>query len=90
MATRTQHSIVVNPINSEERLVDLYSLNQIYDYTSNQYDCFEEPIQSVQQYGIPIRMLDDACKLFNKNDDLIFKLSKIRKNQMRMQTKSSF
>lgn len=60
------------PINSEERLADLYSLNLIYDYASNQYDCFEEPVQFVQQYGIPIRMLDDACKLFKRNDDLIF------------------
>lgn len=60
------------PVNSEERLADLYSLNLIYDYASNQYDCFEEPVQFVQQYGIPIRMLDDACKLFKRNDDLIF------------------
>lgn len=60
------------PVNSEERLADLYSLNLIYTYASNQYDCFEEPIQFIQQYGIPIRMLDDACKLFKRNNDLIF------------------
>lgn len=60
------------PVNSEEHLADLYSLNLIYNYAANQFDNFEEPIQFIQQYGIPIRMLDDACKLFNKNDDLIF------------------
>ena len=60
------------PINSEERLADLYSLNLIYGYASNQFDTFEEPIQFIQQYGIPDRMLDDAYRLFKKNDDLVF------------------
>ena len=67
MGTRMQHSII-----SEERLADLYSLNLIYDYASNQFGCFEEPVQFIQQYGITIRMLDDTCKLFKQNDDLIF------------------
>ena len=60
------------PVNSEERLADLYSLNLIYGYASNQFDTFEEPIQFIQQYGIPDRMLDDAYRLFKKNDDLVF------------------
>ena len=60
------------PINSEERLADLYSLNLIYGYASNQFDTFEEPIQFIQQYGIPDRMLEDTYQLFKKNDDLVF------------------
>ena len=60
------------PVNSEERLADLYSLNLIYGYASNQFDNFEEPVQFIQQYGIPDRMLDDAYRLFKKNDDLVF------------------
>lgn len=60
------------PVNSEERLADLYSLNLIYGYASNQFDTFDEPIQFIQQYGIPDRMLDDAYRLFKKNDDLVF------------------
>ena len=60
------------PVNSEERLADLYSLNLIYGYASNQFDNFEEPVQFIQQYGIPDRMLDDAYHLFEKNNDLVF------------------
>ena len=60
------------PVNSEERLADLYSLNLIYGYASNQFDNFEEPVQFIQQYGIPDRMLDDAYRLFEKNNDLVF------------------
>ena len=60
------------PVNSEERLADLYSLNLIYGYASNQFDTFEEPIQFIQQYGIPDRMLEDTYQLFKKNDDLVF------------------
>ena len=60
------------PVNSEERLADLYSLNLIYGYASNQFDNFEEPVQFIEQYGIPDRMLDDAYRLFKKNDDLVF------------------
>lgn len=60
------------PVNSEERLADLYSLNLIYGYASNQFDNFEEPIQFIQQYGIPDRMLEDTYQLFKKNDDLVF------------------
>ena len=60
------------PVNSEERLADLYSLNLIYRYASNQFDNFEEPVQFIQQYGIPDRMLDDAYRLFEKNNDLVF------------------
>lgn len=60
------------PVNSGERLTDLYSLNLIYDYPTTKFNCLEEPIHFVQQHGIPFRMLNDACKLFNKNDDLIF------------------
>ena len=60
------------PVNSEERLADLYSLNLIYGYASNQFDTFDEPIQFIQQYGIPDRMLDDAYRLFEKNNDLVF------------------
>lgn len=40
------------PINSEERLADLYSLNLIYDYASNQFDTFEEPIQLHHQASL--------------------------------------
>lgn len=60
------------PINSEERLADLYSLNLIYDYASNQFDTFEEPIQFIYEYGIPIRMLDDATELYKKKSTLCF------------------
>ena len=60
------------PVNSEERLADLYSLNLIYGYASNQFDNFEEPVQFIQQYGIPDRMLDDTYYLFKKNNDLVF------------------
>ena len=60
------------PVNSEERLADLYSLNLIYGYASNQFDNFEEPVQFIQQYGIPDRMLNDAYRLFEKNNDLVF------------------
>ena len=60
------------PVNSEERLADLYSLNLIYGYASSQFDTFEEPVQFIQQYGIPNRMLDDAYRLFEKNSDLVF------------------
>lgn len=60
------------PINSEERLADLYSLNLIYDYASDQFDTFEEPIQFIYQYGIPIRMLDDATELYKKKSSLCF------------------
>ena len=60
------------PVNSEERLADLYSLNLIYGYASNQFDTFEEPVQFIQQYGIPDRMLEDTYQLFKKNDDLVF------------------
>ena len=60
------------PVNSEERLADLYSLDLIYGYASNQFDNFEEPVQFIQQYGIPDRMLDDAYRLFEKNNDLVF------------------
>ena len=60
------------PVNSEERKADLYSLNLIYGYASNQFDNFEEPVQFIQQYGIPDRMLDDAYRLFEKNNDLVF------------------
>ena len=60
------------PINSKERLADLYSLNLIYDYASNQFDTFEEPVQFMQQYGIPIRMLDDATELYKKKSTLCF------------------
>ena len=60
------------PINSEERLADLYSLNLIYEYASNQFDTFEEPIQFIQRYGIPERMFKDTVELFEQKNDLIF------------------
>ncbi|QHJ84389.1 MAG: hypothetical protein [Bacteriophage sp.] len=61
-----------NSINSEERLADLYSLNLIYDYASSQFDTFEEPIQFIQQYGIPERMFKDTVELFEQKNDLVF------------------
>ncbi|MCT6889468.1 MAG: M48 family metalloprotease [Lactobacillus sp.] len=60
------------PVNSEEHLADLYSLNLIYNYATTQYDSFSQPYIFLQQYGIPIRMLDDAYDLFKKHDDLDF------------------
>ena len=60
------------PINSEERSADLYSLNLIYDYASNQFDTFEEPIQFIYEYGIPIRMLEATTELFKKKSTLCF------------------
>ncbi|KJY56708.1 hypothetical protein [Lactobacillus melliventris] len=59
-------------INSEERLADLYSLNLIYGYASNQFDTFEEPIQFIYEYGIPIRMLNDTIELYKKKSNLYF------------------
>ena len=59
-------------INSEERLADLYSLNLIYGYASNQFDTFEEPIQFIYEYGIPIRMLNDTVELYKKKSNLCF------------------
>lgn len=55
-----------------ERRADLFSLNLIFEYAMLQYDSYEEPYLFLQQYGIPIRMLDDACNLFKKHDDLVF------------------
>ena len=60
------------PVNSEERLADLYSLNLIYGYASNQFDTFEEPIQFIYEYGIPIRMLNDTIELYKKKSNLYF------------------
>ena len=60
------------PVNSEERLADLYSLNLIYGYASNQFDTFEEPIQFIYEYGIPIRMLNDTVELYKKKSNLCF------------------
>lgn len=60
------------PVNSEEHLADLYSLNLIYNYAANQFDNFEEPIQFIQQYGIPLRMLDDTIDLYKRNNRLGF------------------
>lgn len=60
------------PLSSEEHKADLYSLNIIYDYAAEQFDTFEEPIQFVQQYGIPFRMLDDTLELFKGNNKLGF------------------
>lgn len=59
-------------LSSKERTADLFSLNIIFEYATLQYDSFEEPIQFIQQYGIPNRMLDDAYRLFKKNNDLVF------------------
>lgn len=59
-------------LNSKERKADLFSLNIIFEYATLQYDTYEEPIQFIQQYGIPYRMLNDAFRLFKKNDDLVF------------------
>ncbi|WP_103751724.1 hypothetical protein [Lactobacillus panisapium] len=60
------------PLTPNERRADLFSLSLIFEYASNQYDSFDEPFLFLQQYGIPIRMLDDACNLFKKHDDLVF------------------
>lgn len=59
-------------LTSSERHADLFSLNMIFDYACLQYDSFSEPSQFIQQYGIPIRMFDDASNLFKKHDDLVF------------------
>lgn len=47
-----------------ERAADLYSLNLIYKYAINNGVEFNEPGQFIQEYGIPIKMLPDACKFF--------------------------
>lgn len=57
---------------SVEHYADLKSLKVIFNYAALQYDCFNEPIQFMQQYGIPYRMLNDTVKLFRDNDDLLF------------------
>ncbi|WEV43005.1 hypothetical protein OZX56_05505 [Lactobacillus sp. ESL0684] len=59
-------------ITSEEHAADLYSLNTIFDYATKQYSSYEEPIQFMQQYGIPNRMFDDTVDLFRNNNDLLF------------------
>lgn len=60
------------PVNFEEHLADLYSLNLIYNYAANQFDNFEVPIQYIRQYGIPLRMLDDTIDLYKRNNKLGF------------------
>ena len=52
------------PLTPNERRADLFSLNLIFNYASKQYDCFDEPIQFIEQYGIPYRMLADTCLLY--------------------------
>nr|WP_280926576.1 M48 family metalloprotease [Lactobacillus sp. ESL0701] len=59
-------------LTSKERHADLYSLNLIFDYATKQYDCYEEPSQFMQAYGIPTRMYNDVVNLFRNNDDLLF------------------
>ncbi|MDF7683484.1 hypothetical protein PT287_08230 [Lactobacillus sp. ESL0679] len=59
-------------LTSKERHADLYSLNLIFDYATRQYDCYEEPSQFMQAYGIPTRMYDAVVDLFRNNDDLLF------------------
>ena len=60
------------PVNSEERKADLYSLNLIYKYASNQFETFDEPGIFMEQFGIPYRMKGDVYRLFKENDDLVF------------------
>ncbi|RHW48450.1 M48 family metalloprotease [Lactobacillus bombicola] len=55
-----------------EHQADLYSLNLIFDYATRQYDCFDEPSEFMQAYGIPVRMYSDVADLFRKYDDLLF------------------
>lgn len=55
-----------------EHQADLYSLNLIFDYATRQYDCFDEPSEFMQAYGIPVRMYSDVADLFRKHDDLLF------------------
>lgn len=64
------HSATVR--GSAEREADLYSLNLIFDYAMAQCDPVYEPIEFMQQYGIPERMLNDTVKLFRNNYDLLF------------------
>lgn len=61
-AIATTSFYCAKPLSSEEHKADLYSLNIIYDYAAEQFDTFEEPIQFIQQYGIPFRMLDDTLE----------------------------
>lgn len=59
-------------LTSNERRADLFSLNLIFEYAAAQFDCFEEPIQFLQQYGIPYRMLADTVNLYKRNSQLVF------------------
>lgn len=60
------------PLTPNERRADLFSLNLIFEYASNQYDSFDEPIQFIEQYGIPDRMLADTVNLYKRNRQLVF------------------
>ncbi|MBA1392968.1 hypothetical protein EQ500_03650 [Lactobacillus sp. XV13L] len=61
-----------NPLTSEERKADLYSLNLIFDYAAQQFNTFNEPGVFMEQYGIPYRMFDDTVKLYKRRNDLLF------------------
>ncbi|WP_297816697.1 ImmA/IrrE family metallo-endopeptidase [uncultured Lactobacillus sp.] len=52
--------------NSEEKPADDFGLKLIYDYSCKMGDGFTEPIDFIQNYGIPHRMLNSAIKLFKE------------------------
>lgn len=54
---------------SEERPADLYGLKLIYDYACKQGEYFEEPIDFLNAYGIPHRMLNAAATLFETDSE---------------------
>ena len=60
------------PLTPNERRADLFSLSLIFEYASNQYDSFDEPIQFIEQYGIPYRMLADTKALYKRSNKLVF------------------
>lgn len=54
----------------QEHQANLYSLNLLYNYALDHGNTFDEPIEFMHQYGIPMEMLDDTKQLFNRNNDL--------------------
>lgn len=58
--------------NSEEKQADAYSLKLLYEYALARGHHFREPYQFLQVYGIPLRMLAAAKKLFEAENNESF------------------
>lgn len=54
---------------SEERPADIFGLKLIYDYACQNGNDFEEPIDFLNAYGIPHRMLNAAATLFETDSE---------------------